>query len=229
MAQYNTLLRSGLNMCNVYTVQSEKKKKSICLTNYFFSISGEKGFNHRTDTGWYGKGVYFSEYPSYSMGYISGANQLLLCQVLPGKVFNCTKLIHGAALQKGYDSHTSPDKKELVVFNSHHILPSYIVHYKSGTGEFKYKVYLVSLYYTPHLQSMGKRLIGCIFILPSSHHILVDSSVIHYSPPNCVPPILNFDLHYILSYIVHRGDIALIRFWINLGFEEHVIKWGIYG
>lgn len=47
---------------------------------------GETGFSHKTDTGWYGAGVYFSEYPSYSMSYISGASKLMLCQVLPGKV-----------------------------------------------------------------------------------------------------------------------------------------------
>ncbi|XP_062589325.1 uncharacterized protein LOC134250975 [Saccostrea cucullata] len=108
----------------------------ICETG--FRVPGDKGFQHRTDTGWYGKGVYFSEYPDYSMGYIQGAEKLLLCQVLPGKVFHCKKLIHGAALTKGHDSHTSPDKKELVIFNPGHILPSYIVHYKMASGEFAY-------------------------------------------------------------------------------------------
>ena len=103
-----------------------------------YTLTGDSGFSHRTDTGWYGKGVYFSEYPDYSMGYIQGAQKLLLCQVLPGKVYKCTKLIHGAALTKGNDSHTSPDGKELVIFNSHHILPSYIVHYTNQTGDFKY-------------------------------------------------------------------------------------------
>lgn len=109
----------------------------ICETG--FKVPGAGGHKHRTDTGWYGKGVYFSEYPSYSMGYIQGATKLLLSQVLPGKVYQCTKLIHGAALQKGYDSHTSPDKHELVIFNTYHILPQYIVHYKTGAiGEFQY-------------------------------------------------------------------------------------------
>lgn len=103
-----------------------------------FKVPGA-GHKHRTDTGWYGKGVYFSEYPTYSMGYIQGATKLLLSQVLPGKVFQCTKLIHGAALQKGYDSHTSPDSHELVIFNTYHILPQYLVHYTTAAGgEFKY-------------------------------------------------------------------------------------------
>ena len=65
---------------------------------------------------------------------------LLKCSIFFfDQVYHCTKLIHGAALQKGYDSHTSPDKKELVIFNRYHILPAYIVYYKTGAvGEFKY-------------------------------------------------------------------------------------------
>ncbi|KAL5007522.1 hypothetical protein ScPMuIL_016328 [Solemya velum] len=105
-----------------------------------FLVPGETGFKHKTDTGWYGKGVYFSEFPGYSMGYIAGSTKLLLCQVLPGKVYECTKLIHGHALMKGYDSHMSPCKKELIAFNSHHILPSYIVHYTQASTEFNYTV-----------------------------------------------------------------------------------------
>ena len=40
---------------------------------------------------------------------------------------------------KGHDAHTSPDGKELVIFNSAHILPCYIVHYQNAKGEFVYK------------------------------------------------------------------------------------------
>ncbi|KAH3778194.1 hypothetical protein DPMN_179647 [Dreissena polymorpha] len=114
----------------------ETNIKPICETG--FKIPGDNGHAHRTDTGWYGKGVYFSEYPAYSMGYIQGATQLLLCQVLPGKAYQCTKLIHGHSLMKSYDSHVSPCKKELVIFNKYHILPQYIVHYQPNAGEFKY-------------------------------------------------------------------------------------------
>ncbi|KAH3718064.1 hypothetical protein DPMN_060862 [Dreissena polymorpha] len=39
---------------------------------------------------------------------------------------------------KGYDSHVSPCKKELVIFNKYHILPQYIVHHQPNAGEFKY-------------------------------------------------------------------------------------------
>ena len=99
------------------------------------------------------------------MGYIHGQNRLLMCQVtnhngpacvnciitasacmlrpntnqvLPGKAYRCTKLIHGASLKAGYDSHTSPDDKELVIFNSAAILPAYIVYFKQSNADFKY-------------------------------------------------------------------------------------------
>ena len=39
----------------------------------------------------------------------------------------------------GHDSHTSPDRKELVIFNSHRILPSYVVHYGEANGDFSYE------------------------------------------------------------------------------------------
>ncbi|ELT91186.1 hypothetical protein CAPTEDRAFT_207715 [Capitella teleta] len=50
-----------------------------------FKVPGEKGFAHRTDSGMWGRGVYFSEYPGYSMAYIAGSTKLLLSQVLLGK------------------------------------------------------------------------------------------------------------------------------------------------
>ncbi|CAF0808309.1 unnamed protein product [Adineta ricciae] len=118
----------------------------ICETG--FKVPGQKGFKHATDTGYYGRGTYFSEYPGYSMGYIKGSTKLMLCQVLQGKVYKCNKLITGAGLQDGFDSHCSPCQKELVIFRSEHILPQYIVHYKVNSGEFRY---------TPH--GMAKEVI----------------------------------------------------------------------
>ncbi|XP_064647654.1 uncharacterized protein LOC135500253 [Lineus longissimus] len=115
----------------------EDNIRPICETG--FRVPGEQGFSHATDTGWYGLGVYFSEYPAYAMDYIQGSQMLLLCQVLPGKVFTCKNVIHGENLKNGYDSHTSPDKKELVIFNSYHILPVYLVHFSDEEEEFAYK------------------------------------------------------------------------------------------
>ncbi|CAL1528756.1 unnamed protein product [Lymnaea stagnalis] len=114
----------------------QKNIRPICENG--FKAPGEKGFKHKTDSGWYGAGVYFSEFTYYSMAYITGCSELMLCQVLPGKVFECPSLIHGATLQTGYDSHMSPCKKELVIFNTAAILPCYIIYFGDAKGAFKY-------------------------------------------------------------------------------------------
>ncbi|XP_046570910.1 protein mono-ADP-ribosyltransferase PARP14-like [Haliotis rubra] len=103
-----------------------------------FKKPGDPGFVAKTDTGYYGSGVYFSEYPEYSMGYIAGAQKILLSQVILGEVFHCTALMNGAALKPGYDSHTSPDGKELIIFDTACILPCFIVHYGPSQGVFTY-------------------------------------------------------------------------------------------
>ncbi|XP_071112947.1 protein mono-ADP-ribosyltransferase PARP14-like isoform X2 [Haliotis cracherodii] len=103
-----------------------------------FKKPGDPGFAAKTDAGYYGSGVYFSEYPEYSMGYIAGAQKILLSQVILGEVFHCKGLMNGAPLQSGYDCHTSPDGKELIIFDTACILPCYIVHYGPSQGVFKY-------------------------------------------------------------------------------------------
>ncbi|XP_077979334.1 uncharacterized protein LOC144434691 [Glandiceps talaboti] len=104
-----------------------------------FKVPGQDGFKHSTDIGIYGRGLYFSEYPRYSMTYIRGGTRLLLCLVLVGKAYHCDNLMRGAAKMKGYDSHTSPNSKELIIFDSSQILPCYIVHYAFQYSEFRYK------------------------------------------------------------------------------------------
>ena len=88
------------------------------------SSSGDKGF--------YGAGIYFSEFPEVSIGY---GGKLLLCKVLPGKSFDCLSQMLGQALKPGYDSHRfKADKEgrgeELVIFDADQILPCYVINYK---------------------------------------------------------------------------------------------------
>eukprot|EP00026_Physarum_polycephalum_P002052 Phypoly_transcript_02056.p1 GENE.Phypoly_transcript_02056~~Phypoly_transcript_02056.p1 ORF type:complete len:782 (-),score=205.77 Phypoly_transcript_02056:108-2453(-) len=116
---------------------AEKNINLICKTN--FCVPG-KGVAHATDSGWYGKGIYFSEYPDYSMGYIKDCTRLLLSKVLLGNPFQCKGLITGQPLMKGYDSHISPCGKELVIFSPDQILPIYIVHYSLKTGAYGFNV-----------------------------------------------------------------------------------------
>ena len=55
-------------------------------------------------------------------------------------MYQCKNVIHTSHKQSGYDSHSSPDNKELIIFDATRILPSYIVHYKSSNLEFRYQV-----------------------------------------------------------------------------------------
>ena len=101
----------------------------IVKTN--FDIS--KLASNTGDKGWYGAGIYFSEFPDVSLGY---GQSLLLCRVLPGKSYNVgNKRMDGASLEPGYDSHiVNADSqgrgKELVIFNQNQILPCYVINFK---------------------------------------------------------------------------------------------------
>eukprot|EP01132_Coremiostelium_polycephalum_P005972 gene5972-7439_t len=111
---------------------SAKNINLICANN--FVVPGNAGVKHATDSGWYGKGIYFSEYPEYSIDYIQDCSKLLLCKVILGKSYKCSGLITGQPCQKGYTSHLSPDEKEIVIFHPDQILPCYIVHYSGGNA-----------------------------------------------------------------------------------------------
>eukprot|EP00729_Bicosta_minor_P011520 gene11520-30653_t len=76
--------------------------------------------------GFYGAGIYFSEFPNTARGYAK-TSRLLLSRVLVGNAFECPGLMMGAPLKAGCDSHRSPDKTEIVIYNGDQILPSYIV------------------------------------------------------------------------------------------------------
>lgn len=83
-----------------------------------------------TDAGYYGRGIYFSEFSSFSMGYSRGSNRLLICKLLQGKPYRMTKIRNGCKLTAGYDNHTSPDgHSELVMFDMGCILPCYVLHF----------------------------------------------------------------------------------------------------
>lgn len=86
------------------------------------------------DRGFYGAGIYFSEFPEVSLGY-GNTGRLLLCRVLPGKSYDCKSMMLGQSLQTGFDSHRfGPDAEgrgnELVIFDADQILPCYVINYK---------------------------------------------------------------------------------------------------
>lgn len=85
-----------------------------------------------TDAGWWGRGFYFSEFPDVSIGYGGGQN-MLLCQLLPGKAFDVSTRMDGQPLKRDFNSHRlAPNAQgygqELIIDNPNQILPCYILH-----------------------------------------------------------------------------------------------------
>lgn len=79
------------------------------------------------DKGYYGAGIYFSEFANVSQGYGDG---LLLCQIMLGNTYRMSGVKMGCAQKKGYDSHMVGGGKygtEIVIFDVDQILPCYIV------------------------------------------------------------------------------------------------------
>jgi hypothetical protein len=100
---------------------SEENMDKIVNTGFLLDKIGSA-----TDMGWYGKGFYFSEWPSMSISYSRGNPYLLLCMVLVGKAFKMDQIITGCAKTEGYDSHVSPDGcSEVIIFDPAQILPCY--------------------------------------------------------------------------------------------------------
>lgn len=56
------------------------------LLSIFSGVDDPKLKNRTGNTGFYGRGIYFSEYTHYSMAYVTGSTKILLSKVLPGKV-----------------------------------------------------------------------------------------------------------------------------------------------
>ena len=84
------------------------------------------------DSGFFGHGInmtYYSDYALYSSN-TRGSNQMLLCQILLGNVYRWKKRMDGKACVNGDDSHFSPKKNEIVIFNSRCILPKYIIEFE---------------------------------------------------------------------------------------------------
>eukprot|EP01006_Ploeotia_vitrea_P065641 TRINITY_DN93579_c0_g1_i1.p1 TRINITY_DN93579_c0_g1~~TRINITY_DN93579_c0_g1_i1.p1 ORF type:complete len:478 (+),score=72.72 TRINITY_DN93579_c0_g1_i1:178-1434(+) len=107
---------------------------SIIKQNFQLSKVGSA-----TDAGWWGGGIYFSEFPSLSIGYCRGGEKFLLCQILVGKTFHCTHQITGAPLKHGFDSHRDPSGQEIVIFDNHQILPYYCVHFSKQDAQQMWK------------------------------------------------------------------------------------------
>lgn len=98
------------------------------------------------DSGWYGKGMYFTQLPNYGEFYINNclsehgeSFSLVLSWILMGRPYPVTAKMDGMGLVPGYDSHFclvngfSPcldgeeaSGDEIVIFRSAQVLPRYV-------------------------------------------------------------------------------------------------------
>lgn len=69
------------------------------------------------------------------MKYIKDSQKLLLCQILTGKSYKCSKPAEEKSLKEGFDSHVSTSGKEFVIFDPNAILPTYVVEYEHITSK----------------------------------------------------------------------------------------------
>lgn len=91
----------------------------------------------KTDDGWFGAGIYFSQHADYVMMYyttgsfnlvqVGDKGKLLQVDILPGRIKRLDQAHLGAARTINYDSHVTPNGFEYVMFNKRHILPRYVI------------------------------------------------------------------------------------------------------
>jgi len=85
---------------------------------------------HLTDNGWWGKGIYVSPNPTYSMGYMRGGTRgLFLVSVLMGRSVELKQheRMDGKPVRDGFDSHIAQNGQEYILFDESQVLPCYLL------------------------------------------------------------------------------------------------------
>jgi len=129
LAKRHGFLPESMKPVYMFHGTSESNMENILKTNFLISKVGST-----TDLGWYGRGIYFSEFPGTSISYSRGNPWLLLCAVFVGKTFKMTQIETGCALKEGYDSHISGDGSEVIIFDTDCILPCYKIKWVQNTN-----------------------------------------------------------------------------------------------
>ena len=90
----------------------------------------------------WGRGIYTSPEPRYSMSYSDRADpsfkripgqKIIVCAILRGRAYTCSDYLRNLTSPlEDYDSHVSPGGFEYIVFNSSQLLPLYVLHVTDG-------------------------------------------------------------------------------------------------
>lgn len=85
-----------------------------------------RGVTHATDSGYYGRGVYTSFFPTTALNYAE-AGKLIVVLVALGRPYDCYHRLDGGDLVEGFDSHVAEGGSEFVVFTDASILPIFVL------------------------------------------------------------------------------------------------------
>mgnify|MGYP001061679288 FL=1 len=134
----------------VYHGASSETLQSIAKNGFLTpdklsTVSTKK--NAALDPGYFGRGIYHGFAADYAIHYSEvyrQSNEILLSMIAPGRSYVVKKggEKFGSECQSGYDSHISPERKEIVLFRSEQILPLFIIRFQripnAPTQEEKY-------------------------------------------------------------------------------------------
>ena len=99
-----------------------------------------------TDPGYFGAGMYFSEFANLSQGYCQGGTRMIIARLLLGKPFNMRgQMSHGCACKPGYTSHLAKaDGSEVVIFDEAAMLPVYVIDFGAPQTTLTFRVAQIS-------------------------------------------------------------------------------------
>lgn len=147
-SMYRISGNDGINLILGWHGTSEDNVRSIMRNNFYDMTDPEFAAGRKTDPGFFGPGVYFSQYPAYGSAYAEKrrSNTLILSWVLMGTTYPVTEEpMTLNNLVPGYDSHYAivdskfgrpihpsdpPGYDEIVVFQKKQILPRYVIHFE---------------------------------------------------------------------------------------------------
>jgi len=178
----------------------------------------------RLDPGFFGKGIYMTQLPSYGFLYASSRSSLLLSWVLMGQVYPVTEgvggqdSLNGQPLKEGFNSHyvlvkragisqfadvqhpdKGPDGDELVVGRSQQCLPRYLVHFKKVPRTRDGREALLEMRNANIILWLDPHLQG------SSYHNWMNH---HLEPPRLCVTINFWDLQKLREFVLEYQDLT---------------------
>eukprot|EP00698_Gefionella_okellyi_P015500 TRINITY_DN4376_c0_g4_i1.p1 TRINITY_DN4376_c0_g4~~TRINITY_DN4376_c0_g4_i1.p1 ORF type:complete len:1996 (+),score=396.50 TRINITY_DN4376_c0_g4_i1:96-6083(+) len=132
--------KKALSVKTVQTVFHCTRAENIAAicTNGLLKVGHPKNPSTATDGGWFGNprlGVYVATNPEYCFKYgnnhrplqVGQQVRVLMFSAAPGRSYQFKKMVIGASVQHGYDSHTSPNQLELFLPLDGQLCPTHVV------------------------------------------------------------------------------------------------------